>query len=90
MDNQSPIYGGQHSLDQSCYAPDQCPYQQQSSMDPLEYEQSQQVNMNYVMGAQVYREDVDIVPPPTTRKAKEKKVSHREKEMKSFVLPFSM
>ncbi|KAL6661783.1 hypothetical protein ACP70R_001167 [Stipagrostis hirtigluma subsp. patula] len=75
MDNQSPICGGQHSLDHSCYAPDQCPYQQQSSMDPLEYEQSQQVN--YVVGAQVYPEDLDIVPPPTTRKAKEKKVSHR-------------
>ena len=44
MDNQSPICGGQHSLDQSCYAHDQCPYQQQPSMDPLQYEQSQQVN----------------------------------------------
>ncbi|TVU37520.1 hypothetical protein EJB05_10836 [Eragrostis curvula] len=75
MDNQSPICGGQHSLEQPYYAPDQWPYQKQSSMEPLEHEQSQQVN--YVMGAQVYREDVDIVPPPTTRKAKEKKVSHR-------------
>ncbi|CAN6167689.1 unnamed protein product [Urochloa humidicola] len=75
MDNQSPICGGQHSSDQSCYAPGQCPYQQQPPMDPLEYEQSQQVN--YVMGAQVYREDVDIVPPPATRKGKGKKVSRR-------------
>jgi len=29
------------------------------------------------MGAQVYREDVEIVQPPTTQKGKEKKVSRR-------------
>jgi hypothetical protein len=29
------------------------------------------------MGAQVYREDVEIVQQPTTRKSKEKKVSRR-------------
>ncbi|TVU29753.1 hypothetical protein EJB05_21337, partial [Eragrostis curvula] len=75
MDNHSPISGGQHYLGQTYYAPDQCMYQQQSSVDPSQYEQSQPVN--YAMGAEVYEEDVVIVPPPTTRKGKEKKVSRR-------------
>ncbi|KAL6639487.1 hypothetical protein ACP70R_023217 [Stipagrostis hirtigluma subsp. patula] len=47
----------------------------QSSMDPLACAQSDPVN--YAMGAQVYREDVEIVPPPTTRRGKERKVSRR-------------
>ncbi|KAG2542749.1 hypothetical protein PVAP13_9NG659533 [Panicum virgatum] len=75
MDNQIPRFGGQGSQDQPSYAPDQWPYQLQSSIDPLECPQSEQVN--YVRGAQVYREDVEIVQPPTTRKGKEKKVSRR-------------
>ncbi|TVU14507.1 hypothetical protein EJB05_37981, partial [Eragrostis curvula] len=57
------------------YAPDQWPYQLESSMDPPEHPQSEQVN--YVIGAQIYREDVDVVASPTTRKSRGGSVSRR-------------
>ncbi|KAL6845853.1 hypothetical protein ACP4OV_024428 [Aristida adscensionis] len=76
MDKQIPIFRQQGLQEQPYYsAPDQCPYQLQSSTDPVECAQSDQ--MNYAMGVQVYREDVEIVPPPTTRRGKERKVSRR-------------
>ncbi|KAL6838230.1 hypothetical protein ACP4OV_031946 [Aristida adscensionis] len=81
MENQIPIFGEHGSQEQPCYsAPDHCPYQLQSSMDPVECAQSNPVN--YAMGAQIYCEDVEIVPPPTTRspttrRGKERKVSRR-------------
>ncbi|TVU25933.1 hypothetical protein EJB05_28454, partial [Eragrostis curvula] len=42
MDNQIPIYGGQGSQNPPYYAPDQWPYQLESSMDPPEHPQSEQ------------------------------------------------
>ncbi|TVU44876.1 hypothetical protein EJB05_04338 [Eragrostis curvula] len=70
-----PICGGQGSQNPSYYAPDQWAYQLESSMDPLEHPESEQVN--YVIDAQTYREDVEVVAPPTTRKGREKNVSRR-------------
>ncbi|KAL6907953.1 hypothetical protein ACP4OV_002123 [Aristida adscensionis] len=76
MDNQISSFGGQGSQEQTYYcAPDQCTYQLQSSMDHLGCAQSDPVN--YVLGAQVYREDVEVVAAPATRKGKERKVSRR-------------
>ncbi|TVU44674.1 hypothetical protein EJB05_04122, partial [Eragrostis curvula] len=43
MDNQIPIYGGQGSQNPPYYAPDQWPYQLESSMDPPEHPQSEQL-----------------------------------------------
>ncbi|KAK3164302.1 hypothetical protein QOZ80_1AG0015560 [Eleusine coracana subsp. coracana] len=73
MDNQTPTFGGQGSQEPPYYAPDQCQYEIQSSLNPLEYPQSQQVN--YVVDEQIYQEDVEIVAPLGARKGKEKKVS---------------
>jgi hypothetical protein len=48
MDNQIPRFGGQGSQDQLYYAPDQWPYQLQSSIDPLECPQSEQVSWYFI------------------------------------------